>query len=426
LGTLLDPDGEGPLTPEIGALRLINMINMYIGRDDQFVSEPDEHDDYAIVVVGPETDSTIITSQEDAAVKIAPGLIHAQTLLRLIRQDQVTLNTPLPAKSKVFDLSMTPEVPFDSLVIAICPDPNLSPAQRAKLILYHFFSYEPDSDYEELQQVDPPAGLTCDAQPHSQASSHKGFRGWLASLGHRAVQLITPKNAYAGHAAIAGTVKDFTSPFVIGGPDQLETSLSLTLPDPSLVFGYDAPISATLMAGTSPVAGESISLAVDGVSQAAATTGSSGVAYWSYAQPRVGDIPVAAAFAETDDYLASEASGTLRVRYTTSPGRSFTTPIPNSKYGRNRTIPFKFQLYRWTADGFVTYGGATATLRACRVTNGSCTPVSLSDAARTFRYSDTQYILNFEAKLLEGTGEYRFWAQLDDLTEIGPMQIEVN
>jgi hypothetical protein len=422
-GTLLDPPGD--LTAQSGALVLMNMVNAYIGRDDLVVPLPDDLNDlvdYAIHVVGPETDETILTNLEDAGVKITPGTFQARTVLSIIRQDDRELDPPHTPRSPVFDVTLTPMVEFEPFTLGICANQHLSPGQLAKALIYHYS--ESTGEYDALVRVTPPTTLVCE---HTASSyrSRDGIGGWLASLSRTVSRVITPKTLYAGHAAIAGTVKDL-SPFVVGAPDQLETELSLTLPDPSLIFGMDAPISATLTADGSPVAGESIALTVDGASQSPATTSSLGVADWSYGQPRVGDIPVAAAFAETDGYLGSAAAGTLRVRYTTSPGRVFTTPLPNSQYALNRTVPFKFQLFQWTPTGYVNYMGATATLKACRVVGGSCNAVSLpTGAATAFRTSDGQYILNFEAKLLPATGIYRFSAALDDLTDLGPVQITI-
>jgi hypothetical protein len=296
--------------------------------------------------------------------------------------------------------------------------------QLAKAVIYHYSEATGTGEYDALVRVTPPSELVCEHTSHSYRS-RDGIGGWLASLSRTVSRVIAPKTLYAGHAAIAGTVADL-SPFVVGAPDQLETELSLTLSEPSLIFGMDAPISATLKAGGTPVAGESIALSVDGAAQSPANTSSLGIAGWSFGQPRVGNIPVAAAFIETDGYLGSTAAGTLKVRYTTSPGRVFTTPLPNSQYALNRTIPFKFQLYRWTPAGYVNYLGATATLKACRVVGGNCNAVPLPNGAATaFRVSDDQYILNFEAKLLPSTGTYRFSAALDDLTDLATVQVQI-
>jgi hypothetical protein len=420
-GTLLDPPGD--LTAQTGALVLMNMINAYIGRPDEIVEVPDGLVDYAIEVVGPETDETILTNLEDAGVKITPGTFQAKTVLTIIRQDGRQLNPPQPSKSAVFDVSLTPMVEFVPFTLAICANEHLSVGQLAKAIIYHYS--QATGDYDELVRVTPPTELVCDHAP-SSFQSRDGIGGWFASLSRTVSRIITPKTLYAGHAAIAGTVKDL-SPFVVGAPDQLDTELSLTLPDPSLIFGMDAPVSATLKAGVSAVPGQSIALTVDGGAQSPATTSSLGVATWSYGQPRVGDIPVAAAFTETDGYQGSTAAGTLKVLYTTSPGRVFTSPLPNSQYALTRTIPFKFQLFRWTPTGYVNYTGARATLKACRVVGGNCNTVSLPNGATTaFRTSDdAHYILNFDAKLLTSAGTYRFSAALDDGTDLGPVQVLV-
>jgi hypothetical protein len=416
-GTLQDP--EGPLTAETGALRLVNLISVFIGRSDELMEEPEPGDDYVIQVVGPETDEFIITSEYDAGALITPGTFQAYTILTILRQDGRALKPPMPSKSAVFDVSLSPSIDFTNFTLAMCADEHLSPAQLAKAIIYHYneaLDLNDPASYDPLERVALPTGLICD---HVSSSSNSGSKGWFASLKNKAVRFVTPRSAHAGHAGLAGDVRDISlSPFVAGAPDQIETELELSLVDP-VIFGYNAPISATLMAGDDPVVGATIDFTVAPSISRSEITNSSGIAAWSYNQPPVGNFAVTATFDETDDFLASSDSGTLRVRYTSSPGRSFTSPIPNSKYNFGRTVPFKFELYRWNlaTTSWGVYGGANVTLGACRVSGGSCIPVSLSPT-QVFRYDGvSQYVLNFNSSLLVTKATYRFTARLDDSTE---------
>jgi hypothetical protein len=428
LGTLNDPDGDGPFTAETGALRLINMINVALDRPEQLIDEPDPDADFAIQVVGPDTDELIITSQEDAGVKIAPGQFLAQTLLTIIRQDDSPLGPPpgKAAKSAVFDVSISPIVDFQPFVLAICPNEHLSPAQLAKALIYHYNESLEKYDDDPLAPADWPEGFVCGGHT-SSAPVQGGLRGWLASVGRTAMQAVSPRTLYAGHGGLAGTVGSL-SPFVMGGPAQEETELTLSLPD-SVIFGFAGPIGATLTADGAAVEGETIDFTVNSLTPSAVTNGS-GVATWTYSQPPVGNFAVTATFTETDDYFGSSANGTLRVRYTHSFGRAFTSPIPNSKYSFGRTVPLKFQLFRWdpATSSYVVHGGANVRLTACRMTGSSCgTQIWAPESAPSFRYDGVeQYILNLDSRLLVTKGNYQFTAILDDSTTILSGIITIN
>ncbi len=302
-GGIADPDGSGPQTPATGVAAFFNNLLAYTG---QPFFEPGENQ--SAVYVFPSNQDQTIDSGLDLIVRIPGGSLSQSAILLIERDgDGAVIADGFAPASDLYDVRFIPAVTFTEIDVGICLYPSIPVGAR----LAHGLASG------AIDLIDPSAvPLPCLTTPHpGAAQSSGGALGTLASWGRRALGLLTPSVAYAGHAALAGTVREL-SPFqVVNTVTGIEASVA------PATWGGSVNVAATLtvVEGGSVLSGRSLTLTVDGTEVGAATTDLDGVARWSFPAGEPGSYPYEIDFAgeltELDEFrfLAAEATGSFVV-----------------------------------------------------------------------------------------------------------------
>jgi MBG domain (YGX type) len=325
-GQLLDPDGDGPLNATTGAIKLLSMIYGYAGVVPTQIPSVPAGWDAAISLVDPNstTNQSIVTSFGDAEAVIPPGTFTQPVLLVIIRQpDNTPINTPFPRFSRVFDIDIAPQVSFNPFSLHTCPFETIDPAVNHRAVIAH------QQDNGVVEYLAPPSDgtLTC---PHDIGDAWRPEKDFwkrnemrFASYAQSAWDFVGPKLAYAGHAAIGGSLGSL-SPVVVVDP-LVGTSISSDGPFTS-TYGQSVHVTASLRVSSGPeeyvgmsVPGQTITASVDEGESVSAVTNSDGTASWDFPRLGAGKHTVSFAFARASSperapvYDASTGSAEIDV-----------------------------------------------------------------------------------------------------------------
>ena len=244
-GLIRDPDGAGPLTAVSGALAFFNDLYAYVGlpTDDQEV----DGDTY-LAIVPPSNQTQTFASGLRQWTVIPPNTFNQTVLLYVNRErEDPDLESGFPPASAPYEVHFVPDLPFDIVYVAICPDPHDLPAGSTRL------AHERDDGTVEI--LDPvPNDFMCEFEGEGgeigDATPSLRPRGFLAHarpLLKRAFDILKPTTLYAGHAATMGGVIDLSPLQVVivdgsGGAELSTNAAGITYGDVAYIDAdlYDA------------------------------------------------------------------------------------------------------------------------------------------------------------------------------------------
>lgn len=322
-----DPDGAGPLDALSGSLALFNDLYAYVGlpTDDQEV----DGDTY-LAVVPPSNQTQTFASGLQQWTVIPPNTFNQSVLLYVNRErEDPDLESGFPPASAPYEVHFVPDLPFDIVYIAICPDFHDLPFGSTRL------AHERDDGVVEILDPVPNSfmcefdeeggGVIGDATPSLRP---RGFLAHARPMLKRALDILTPTTLYAGHAATMGGVIDL-SPLqvVIVGTDIDATAEPVT-------YGEDAIVNVALFdAAGAALPGAPVSITVDGEPAGSATTNADGRAQFVVSGLAAGSHPFVVSHVGMTE-VTTTSSGTIVVNraplvLTASSGRAqLGTTIP--------------------------------------------------------------------------------------------------
>ena len=423
LNALVDPDGTGPLIPATGAARLLSWIFMYSGiYPTQLPSVPSGTDAFfAFVDPTATNDQQFITSLGDGSVVVPPGSFDQPVLLTMVRQPEtIDVNTPYPKLSRVFDVSIAPEIDFETMTVLVCPLVDISDEVNERAVIAH----QVNQATVEYLNRSTTGNITCPDDVASAWREHTGFlaqrAGQIKSLASSAWKSIAPKPLYAGHAAIGGSL-DALSPVVVVDP-YLGTAISPAA-IATATYGQSVSVSANLAVSSGPsvflgnaVVSAAVTASVDGGAAQNGTTDASGNVSFEFSGLGAGNHTVSFAFAgmltpeNAPEYGASSASANFTVspaqltltaddasREYGQPNPAFTGSMSGVVAGDNITLGFTTPATSASLPG--TYdiipvaSGAALVNYTVSINNGTLTirriPVTVSVAGGTYYYGST-------------------------------------
>jgi alpha-tubulin suppressor-like RCC1 family protein len=241
------------------ASRLIDAIYQLVSLTPPAIPDAALTDDGAAKIVGP-SGGTVATPNGGAGVQFPAGTLPQEVLVTIVRiPTPATPGTgPLPTTLKqyppYYDFATTPAVVFsDSARVGICQvtdpsSPFYPPEPHDKLRLAHTVGPASQTTLEILDRVSVDDLVRCTSVTASATNfdAQFGWRGALASIVDRALDMVRPTQLFAAHGGLGGKTKSF-SPFGAVDPTSAPVaSVTVTISPSTIKVGEMALASAVL------------------------------------------------------------------------------------------------------------------------------------------------------------------------------------
>jgi hypothetical protein len=330
LGTIVDPDGDGPLNATSGVIFFLGEVYRYAEMTPTKVPDPPPGFDAAFVLIDPALiteQQEILTSGNDIKAIVKKNSFNKKVMLVVVKQnDENLVNTPFPKLSNTVDIGVAPAenpAPGEPVTLLLCPKVTASHDAYDRGVVAH------QKSATEVVYLDRTSGANfCGETVGFNWRQEKGFlkrRGLqLASYASKAWNLVAPKPLYAGHAAIGGLFdsEGGFSPAVLIDP-LVYTKLTIDdIDTPPIIYGQPVPVRATLVVDPDdtrnpevfrgmPVQQLTILASIDAPAATEALTNNDGVATWSFSNINAGSHSANVRFPQTSDPLNAPLYGAI-------------------------------------------------------------------------------------------------------------------
>ena len=278
-GGLVDQDGAGGNTTAFYLAVLLNDLDRYVGLS----TAPPPSPTAFVVLVNPSPTEQVFPVTyggfgDEGAVFIVPANATTQPALLTIDRNETGAQLPidLTKLSKLYEVHFSPAISFTNVLFGVCIlPPDEAFAGNARL------AHQVSATQVDILPLAPRV-YACDNDPPvppiglNEATTFRGFALVAGRVARRVVRVFEPSVAYAGHAAILGSVTTL-SPFQV-----VLTRTSLSVVDTVIDYAATGGPAVTLSMQLSvlrtddrsplPLAGQMLGLTVDGTPYPGALT----------------------------------------------------------------------------------------------------------------------------------------------------------
>ena len=279
-GGLVDTDGVGGKTTAWYLAVLLNDLDAYVGLS----TAPPPSSSAFVVLVNPSPNEQVFPVTygglgDEGAVFIVPPNATTRSALLTIDRNETGAQIPvdLTKLSKLYEVHFSPTISFTNVLFGVCIlPPDEAYAGNARL------AHQVSATQVDILPLAAHSPYVCDNDPPpppiglNEATSFRGFALVAGRAARRALRVFEPSVAYAGHAAILGSVSTL-SPFQVV---LTRTSLSVvdTVVDyaatggPAVTLSMQLSVLRTDDRSPLPLAGQMLGLTVDGTPYPGALT----------------------------------------------------------------------------------------------------------------------------------------------------------